>query len=230
MANQHSPWTRDDLRFLENSAGQLTAVQIADTLGRGHRAVLTKASRLGISLLTAEVESRRVEQLREKLLPFQVGSRKLIAKTCISCGRLLPARRFSSPPSKNGRWSSACKSCRCGSRLGVSHETTKKVLATHKSSVDAHASRSSLPWTPAEISILRDTSKTLFQVAVETKRTYSGVAGKAAHLGIQRVENPDQGKLWVIELNPTSVENAITILENVDSSGIPTESDWEWSD
>lgn len=220
-------WEAEEIRFLHNSVGRVPAGLVAEYLGRSLNSVYGKYQKLGLEGMPKSfaVNSRHGQN------PFSVGPRILIAKSCKSCGRLLPARRYTR--SASGRWDSDCKSCHYGrykEYSSPSDERAKRRELQKKKQTQSVSSRTGCRWVDSELEVLKDTNKNLYQVAFEVSRSYSAVSAKATKLKIQRSFNPDQGKMWVVSLSASAVENAPAILQDIDPAGIPTESDWEWSD
>jgi hypothetical protein len=110
--------------------------------------------------------------------PFKVGSRRLLAKTCLSCGKLIDARFFrkikeSRTSSGSFSWDSSCKWC-------VSR-TSRKRPSRRNTAYDLQSR--SLEWTTnryqeytlSDHIILADPQLTRFEKAFSLKRTYFSV-------------------------------------------------------
>lgn len=226
-------WSADEIEFIRANADTMTGPQIAEHLNRGYPATMAKAGKLGIHIRATSRFSR--ERFLHVNGSIQIGSRRLIAKTCKGCGRLLSARRFARYQSgpMRGCWDPRCLSCVSSKNYAVNREAAIADRGARLDKLQAYtkplAFAAGTPWGDADLDLVRDTSKSILEVAVMAGRTYSSVRGKATKEGIQRRPNPDQHKNWIVQLQRASVEAAFE-LEPMDPTGIPREEDWDWDD
>lgn len=193
----------------------MTAAQVASLLGRTTAAVARMRSEVGRD---EGIDFRRGYSLD----PSHVGSRLLVAKTCIGCGLLLPARWYcytKRDPSRGKRWSTHCVRCLNGKAKesgSLADANNKRPLTRLARSGDASrvinqitrdkATRHRFPWLEADHVTLRDSTLTLFEKAVTLGRTYAATSRVCSKYGYtSRVGHGDplQGA-WHID-NPNEI-------------------------
>lgn len=199
-----TPWREDDLDFVRKTVG-MPAREVAEAL----------------SLTTSTVNNmrhklRKTEGIRfsnfSRYDPFNVGQRRLLAKTCLGCGLLLDASWFYliGSTKKARAWDPRCTRCRPKS------DDSKRVRVTLGRQSDSskrlqeltlpNAKRKREPYLDADHVILRDSALTNFEKAIKLKRTYHAVCGQVhKHRYTSRVGKGDPMKgVWQIN-NPNEV-------------------------
>lgn len=203
-----TPWTDDEYAFLRATT-ELTASQVAKHLGRtvgsvrGARGALRRDE--GISF----AKSNTVD-------PHHVGGRRLLAKTCLGCGLLLEASWFAPDRSKGARyWRPRCTRCKSQSenkdtrrerdsrRVWVASNSTRRL----ESLAADRAARKGQPWLDRDHVVLRDSTLTVFEKAIQLQRTYQATktavsangytsrVGKGDPMrGAWHIDNPNETK------------------------------------
>ncbi|MEV5819373.1 hypothetical protein AB0L22_09370 [Micromonospora haikouensis] len=118
---------------------------------------------------------------RLDLLPWSVGRRTLLAKTCPACGELLPASRFQRQA--RGFYATNCGRCTrrewlAGQEQDARTEVVRGVNAWTKRQNDtmrADARRHGSEWTGPELEVVARTDLTAVQVASMLGRTPAAV-------------------------------------------------------
>lgn len=206
------PWTVEDDQFVL-STPHLTAAQVGRHLGRSTHSVTARRA------ILAEVKGVRFGKPGDVKNPSHIGARPLIAKTCIKCGKLLAAEWFSYSPTQNGKggWRTRCRKCLSGDNREQGKGSNKyhgsaryreKTRESRKRLQDLtvpRATRGGDPWLEADHTVLRDPDLTLFEKALELKRSYNAVSiicsthGYRSHVGLGK-----QTDLWRI-FNPNEL-------------------------
>lgn len=161
-------------------------------------------------------------QSRHLTNPHWVGSRRLLAKTCLGCGLLMDARwyRHTVNPDTAAaqdcagarRWDSTCIACKRGKRTDERAQYYRASKETHAAqakervqryqSLTTPAPRNGLEWTSSELEILADPMKTTLTKAIELGRTYLATKAKVAGCGYQSLNGQlgdQQDGVWNIE-------------------------------
>lgn len=205
-------WTDDELEMVRRTP-HLTAEQVSDKLGT--RSVCAVNSARGKLHATEGISFGEVGSHKN---PHEVGSRRLLAKTCIGCGLLLDASWFSKV---NGgkKWLHRCRRCiQVNAKTGEKYEQSNGYRKDGGASARAsaaklqkltreRASRHGFPWMDGDHVILRDTSLTVFEKAIRLGRTWSAthmacsVNGYTSRVGrgdpmhgVWRIDNPNEAK------------------------------------
>lgn len=205
------PWTDDDLDFIR-STRNLTAQQVSEHLGRSKTTVEAMRKLIagtdGISFGAGERKG-----------PFYVGSRRLVAKTCLGCGLLLDAAWFAYAGTKPRRpnakrtWRPRC--IRCSQRYGdgekyktknANPNRWKKYYEKQQHLSRQRASRHGFPWLESDHVVLRDSTLTNFEKAILLGRTVASTRDQVAKNGYtSRVGRGDPARgIWHIA-NPNEV-------------------------
>lgn len=199
-------WTEEEDDFLRRST-HFTAKEVAEHLGRTassvnyRRGTLSRAE--GIDFTKGDHKS-----------PFVVGSRRLLAKSCVGCGLLLDASWFAK--SKGRTWRSRCTRCvttnaetgekynrRSGAQLDGG-KSARESAAKLQRITRMRATRHGYPWIESDHVVLRDSTLSVFEKAIKLGRTWSAThmavrqngytsrVGKGDPMhGVWRIENPN---------------------------------------
>ena len=205
-------WTDDEVELVRRTP-HLTAEQVAAQLGTRSASAVNGAR----GKLHATEGIAFGEQGSHKS-PHEVGSRRLLAKTCIGCGLLLDASWFSK--SNGGRkWLHRCTRCiQVSATTGEKYQQSNGYRKDGGSSARAtaarlqkitreRASRHGYPWLEADHVILRDSTLTAFEKAIRLGRTWSAThlavsqngytsrVGKGDPMhGVWRIDNPNEAR------------------------------------
>lgn len=200
------PWTDDEISVLRRTV-HLTARDVAKQLSRSLSSVKTMRHRLskdeGIVYLQGAAYN-----------PNNVGSRRLLAKTCLGCGLLLPAHWYTLRGSGGGLkrgWTDRCSRCFGRSKQprpstagdGMSHSRKELQRITRE-----RANRHGEPWIDADHLVLRDSTLTIFEKAIALGRSYEATTvacsangyvsrvgkGDPMH-GVWQIDNPNEALL-----------------------------------
>lgn len=203
------PWTDDEIEVLRRTT-HLTASAVAAQLGRSLYSVKTMRHRLS-------KDEGLVYLMGNAYNPNNVGSRRLLAKTCLGCGLLLPADWYTLRGSGGGLkrgWMDRC--VRCVPRSSQPRPSTAGV-GPSRSRLElqritrARADRHGQPWLEADHLVLRDSTLTIFEKAIQLGRSYEAVTvacssngytsrvgkGDPMH-GVWRIENPNEATIGAI--------------------------------
>ena len=197
-----TPWSQDDTNFIINTP-HMTAEQTAKHLGRtvssirGQRQILTETR--GLSWGSGKQKS-----------PFSIGARKLVARTCHSCGLLLQARwfQFMRVGSATGwQWQTRCTRC-VPLHLKNPPDYSKKDPAPSRASKARlqaltlpHADRKGQPYLAADHAVMADPDRTIFEKAITLGRTYFAVNQACAVNGYHSIVglgDPNRGTWKII--------------------------------
>lgn len=200
------PWTDDEIEVLRRTV-HLTARDVAKQLGRTYSSVRAMRHRLskdeGITYLQGAAYN-----------PNYVGSRRLLAKTCLGCGLLLPAdwytRRGSAGGLKRG-WTDRCTRCFGRStkpRLSEAGKGPSRSRKKLQQITRDRAVRHGEPWLDSDHQVLRDSRLTIFEKAIKLGRTYEATTaacssngytsrvGKGDPMqGAWHIDNPNESKV-----------------------------------
>ena len=223
-------WTPEEDQVLISNVGILGGQQIADLLpGRNTRSVYDRIHSLGLKL--GHWQDRN---------PFAVAQRRLLAKTCTHCGKLLPAKWFE-PPRKGAQWGSWCKGCKNEQlpeyRQRPESKERKKLHAKYNKKAQdislKFATKYGNVYTDADHKVLSDTTLTAFTKALILGRTYYAVAGQLNLNGYssRKPASDPASDQWFID-NPNIDridEITASLREEIRESG-RTLPDWDWDD
>lgn len=161
-------WTDEDIDFVRTHV-EMTAPQVAAAIGRTVAQVQNQRKRLNKEGISFRVGHRKK--------PTDIGARRLLAKTCPSCGFFLPASWFYFAKTNGGYYTPRCSKClsdadgrpgRGGSDNGQSRRKMQaKSLET--------ATRMREPWTGPDHEVLASPDLTLLDKAIRLGRTYYAV-------------------------------------------------------
>lgn len=198
--NQTPAWTDDEDEILYLAGPTATAKSLVNSLpGRTAGAIRKRRVDLGIKTL-----GRR---------PTEIGSRPLVAKSCLGCGLLLAGSWFHSVKKKGGliAWHPYCRRCSSAKSVERQKENRPRTNERIKRYEDRlqqaslrGADRAGEPYTEADYDVLADQSLTDFQKAIRLKRSWKAV-GSARRAGGFK-SKPDglgdpERDVWVIH-NP----------------------------
>lgn len=198
-----SRWTSDEDKFVLNTRN-LTTQEVARQLGRTTSAVTHRRAMLG----------RRVGMTfaAGPKGPHIIGRRRLLAKTCGTCGLLLAADRFGLC---QGTWRSRCVHCRAATQApqpsrGPSSEQARANTQRLQAMSLPNASRHRQPYTDSDHEVLADPDLTCLEKALRTKRTYMAAISQCSKFGYHsRVGKGDPIKgQWVID-NPNAPTQSV---------------------
>lgn len=208
-APEKLPWTEDEIDFVRRTP-DFTANQVAEHLNRGPNGV----SRIRGMLSRSEgLDFTRGDQKS----PWSVGSRRLLAKTCLGCGLLLDASWYGK--AKGRTWKTRCG--RCIQRSAITGEKYNQLSGRQKDGgasarksaqklqaiTREHAVRHGYPWIESDHEVLRDSTLTVFEKAIKLGRTwaathaavktngYTSRVGKGDPMeGVWHIDNPNEQK------------------------------------
>lgn len=189
-------WTAEEDQLVL-STSHLTTAQVAERLDRTRSAVISRRAMLA---------KKHGLSFRVNNDPFKPGRRRLLAKTCLSCGLLLEASRFGIDKGKT--WRSRCVHCRAF-EIGAKHPDRPRgedSAATANARLQAlslpHAKRHREPWLEADHEVLADPDLTVIEKAIRLERTYMATSSACSKNGYHsRVFQGDPVKgQWVIRL------------------------------
>lgn len=206
-------WFSDEeLRYIAETMDRF-AGDIGDELGRTKASVQMARHKLrsigAVGLATAPFK---------RPVPYEVGSRTLLAKTCPKCGLLWGGGEFHA----NGRGRHPlCRACRGHARRGRETATPRQpyiaameaVTRSLATTTTPYRARSGEPWTGPDVDLLADRSLTTPQIAARLGRTWQAVQAGLKRYGVQRpperVTQLPTGE-WRIEFpdHPTTKESA----------------------
>jgi hypothetical protein len=188
------PWSDDEVELVARSPN-LTAQQITNLLpGRTYESVRNFRR---LSGMFADGRNRD---------PARVGGRPLIAKTCVSCGLLLPADWFAWSD-KTNTWSAWCKKCKSDKKVRLDNPDTAK----YRSDRFALMQKLSMPsavnlgneYTASDHAILSNPDLTAFEKSIRLGRSFAGTTGALHTFGYKshRALGDPETDIWKI-LNP----------------------------
>jgi hypothetical protein len=197
------PWSDDEIDIVRRTP-HLTAKQVADSL---HFRSPTSVSKIRRVLTRTEgIDFSSVDKD-----PFAVGTRRLLAKSCLGCGLLLDASWYlkvenGDKRNKQRYWMARCTRCRSSAAVERVRKWHKKETAHHKQAnararkrlydfTRERATRHYFSWVEADHVVLRNSDLTAFEKAIELGRTISSVhAAVKAHGYTSRVGKGDPMK------------------------------------
>lgn len=198
-------WTADEDDILLTTPWFTAEQQSQRLVGRTPVAVRRRRERLGIEALPVTKE------------PTHVGARPLVAKTCLTCGKLLQASWFQFHSSQR-RWFPSCKRCTNDATqarnvaAGYPYRKTKEHQDANQRASKARLEAITAPratrhrelWTEADHQTLADPDLTILQKALRLGRTHNATAsmcqrnGYRSHVGLGeptdewRIFNPNE--------------------------------------
>lgn len=181
-------WSKAEDEFLIANCSMTAAVAGAH-LGRTEGAVVMRR----VGLRGAGATTTRFGR---NLSPTNIGSRPLLAKTCLGCGLLLQAQWFAKRAASR---TNKCVRCRA-TKVQRQRPSAKAAQDRYQALTIPGASHSGEPWSGPDLAILQNPDMTLMQKALMTRRTYSAVTSKChshgyrSHVGLGDPER-DQWKI-----------------------------------
>jgi len=138
--------------------------------------------------------------------PFVVGSRPLVAKSCVSCGLVLAGSKFGWLSGQKA-WASSCKSCLAAKQREYAKRTgqdTGPASRARQAISLPHATRHGQVWTDKDMAILADPNLTILEKALLVNRTYYATTTAVARYGFAsappEIGDPERD-VWIID-NP----------------------------
>lgn len=212
---QEREFISDEERDIVRSTPNLTAAQVARQLGRSEVSVQNIRRKLtqteGIDYGSGQRKS-----------PYEVGTRRLVAKTCTRCGLLLEANRFvlQTAKGKARNWRPDCTRCnnqanaanpesaRASAPTGWARDrgaSSMRSLYRLNAMTRERATRHGKPWLESDHGVLRDADLTNLEKALQLGRTYAATKTAVQKNGYtSRVMRGDPVKgQWVID-NPNA--------------------------
>lgn len=215
LANGWSPIRQrvsDDELDIVRSTPHMTAEQVAKSLGTATSRIVRMRSHLRAT------EGMAFGEHGSHKSPHEVGTRRLLAKTCLGCGLLLDGSWFSWSNDGQGNpknWKPRCN--RCHSQAAVKHKDHKSgyqkdggksaraTFAKLQAFTLERATRHREPWIDSDHIVLRDPDLTAFEKALRLGRsiaaTYRAVSANGYTSRVGRGD-PMKG-VWVID-NPNA--------------------------
>lgn len=210
------PWTEADTAALADlyRSQQCTLPQIAAYLGRSESSVQSKASKLELPALS------------KNLVPWRIpASAVIIARSCTTCGEMRDADQFS-------RRAGRCKRCVSSSQLerrrGQAYPLAlRKLYEVTK----ARAVNDGMPYTEADLGVLRDLSVGPLDAAFTLGRSLYAVQTKRNAIGATARPRggyeSDRPCLWRLDIAIGERE----VADYFRQIGEPVpESMWDWTD
>lgn len=200
-------WTQDEDAIVLKTPN-LTAVEVGRQLGRSAQAIAHRRSLLGRKHGLAFPTHKN---------PCHVGKRRLLAKTCLTCGLLLEAARFSRKTS--GTWPSVCVHCKSDDNLQYKKPYEPNEADAERARVNIQklqaislpgAVNHRQPWTEKDHEVLSDSDLTGLEKALRLGRTYMAVVSQCRDHGYRSRHgqgDPMKGR-WVID-NPNDPAQAV---------------------
>lgn len=215
------PWTEADIAALVELQDTCSGPQLAEYLGRSYGTVHTKIHRL-----KKDGGLDREDKRGRKFVPFIMPANSiLVARTCTDCGKIRDARYFQRRGGGQPVHGGACRVC----IREEERRTNRALLARNikqKITVD-RATRSGYEYTQSEIEVVSDSTKSNLEVALELKRTYSGVSNMRGKLGIHTSPARVGDSHWMIHFPAAMTE----LREHFRSIGEPVPEElWDWND
>lgn len=162
-------WTDEENAVIREFGSKATSKQLAARLpGRTDRAVHHQRRKLGVKFPGGGGTA---------LSPRSIGSRTLIAKTCVKCGLLLEGKYFRPLGHRRDSWCRFCRSSMESVRnVGRQYVQDKKWMRSVQEATSERATRSGQPYIEADFKVLADPSLTQVDKALALGRTYSAVS------------------------------------------------------
>lgn len=222
-SRKYDSWTPLEDDMLLDLSSKLTASEIAERMpGRTVSSIFNRCHRLGAALGMGQSKN-----------PFFISNRPLIAKTCNTCGLLLPSKWFGYS-TKNRAWSSDCRNCCTTYARGRKYQTIKDAsYATRAQALSLpNALNSGNPWVESDHRVLLDPTLTHLAKALKLNRTYNAIAGACQRNGYKShvgIGDPEQDQ-WLID-NPNAghVEEIAASLNQAGST-TAARPEFEWDD
>ena len=194
-------WGADEDDFVLRST-HLTTSEVAKALGRSVSAVHHRRSMLG---------RRHGLTFTGAKSPHVIGRRRLLAKTCGTCGLLLAADRFGV---NEGRWRSKCVHCRASDEASSGRADSKGGRDSEQVWANTqrlqtlslpNATRHRQPLTEGDHEIFADPDLSCIEKALRSKRTYMATVSSCSKFGYHsKVGKGDPVKgQWIID-NPNA--------------------------
>jgi hypothetical protein len=178
-------WTKEETDYMIWAYQSVSMTRIAHHLGKKRHQVKGKLSQLVKAGILSRTGLRNFD-------PNRVGTRILLAKTCIDCGLLLGGSNFAPQPRDAG-WSLRCHSCRAKEKVPRSRRYIPS-RAERRRQLQAltvpHAKRYGGVWTSKEMQVLADGSQTNFAKAMKLGRTYYAVNTAVGRYGFSSKPEP----------------------------------------
>jgi len=227
-------WTSDEDDFIRANVTNRTVRSIAMDLGRTERATYRRMGAIGI----------RVGRGHGDLDPFFIVDRRVVAKTCLTCGLLLPGEWFRKTK-KNGThgWHSSCRKClsrktierQKGLDRGYDPARRRRQLQRMKDLTEPLATRGRMEYTTTDHEVMRDPDLTVLQKALRLKRTYSAISTQAHRNGYRSKSavllSCAEAASWSIDNPNLSRVDQITaaLKQEFADAGIQFP-EWDWDD
>lgn len=202
VERRKEPISQADLDFVADYA-HFTTEEIARHLGRSKASVAgirTKLRRDGVIGKTPTVKS-----------PWHCADRTLVARSCSECGLLLDQSWFYPiGKAKPGYRQPHCRKCQSNRnrRRGAKAAASARSFALKLQAATLETATSyGKEWTGADIAVLEDKTKTVFEKAVTLGRTYFATASQLSNRGL-RDPKPEVG-------DPTEAQWFITLRSDI---------------
>ena len=168
-----SDWSPEETNFIIEHRGSMEMAAMAEFLQRPMNQVFNETTRLRREGVLGELTTQR-------LAPWIVSDRPLLAKTCLKCDLLLDGEWFPMRPNKNGskkHYATDCKRCQSDRVMNRPGRKTseRKYMAKVQAYTLERAENHRKEWTSSDLEVLKDESKTVLQKALELQRTYQAV-------------------------------------------------------
>lgn len=178
------PWSESEDAFLLDSP-HLRSREIGEVLGRTRTAVKHRRRKIGAPVW--------------RWPAWAVGTRRLLAKTCIGCGLLLDDSWFYRNYVTN-RWEQHCIRCRPSPLYdGVDRHRREDGAVLAQARTRDQATRSGEEYTSADMEVLSRPDLSLEEMAVLLGRTYNGVVDARSRFGFaDRASRGEPVESWIV--------------------------------
>lgn len=187
-----SDWFEGEIDFIIENMNRMSTAKMAAFLGREVNAVQVEIDRLRTNGVVAKRTTQRLD-------PWVIGDRLLLAKTCPDCGLFLESKWFPLKQRKNRRGSywHNCKKCRVEAKRSAgedSHTKWKRTARRYHDRLQAEtaerAENHGKEWTSADMETLSNPELTHFQKALRLGRTLDAVSSAVQKNGFSSRRQP----------------------------------------
>lgn len=229
-------WTPEEDAFVRSNAGRRTVPDLAAELGRTVRATYRRMGALGI---------RANNGSGVYINPFVISNRPLVAKTCTTCGHLLPAQWFRFVETRGMKgWHSSCKKClSVKASAREQHGPPRPETSARRKAFTQKADALTIPlainnrkeYTEADHAVLSDPTLTHLEKALELRRTYTAVSSYASKHGYKShryaLGDPAHDRWIIANPNAERIDEITALLrQEVEQDAGRPRPEWDWDD